>query len=162
MAFDLSYFDLLYFTGRRVRLTPKGAAKLLVPITVIYGLILKLVEFPGSEPRVIVEFLTPDGEIISGIYALEDVETLPVTTEQLREDLLERKVRFPRSSGIGIAFPPDATDDAVIKDACWARGKVSLIVWVRTDGVHPDAPFVTPADFTQCELVMRVTRSDTG
>lgn len=151
----------LYFAGKRVRLTPIGAAKLQVPVTVIYGLILKLIDVPGFDPKVLVEFETLTGDIISGLYHPEDLEGLPIVEDELKKDLMGRRVHFPRSSGIGISFPPDATDYGIIADVRWKDGKVKLVVHVETDGQHPDAPFVTPADFSQCDLLLRRRMTDT-
>lgn len=152
----------LYFTGRRVRLKPKGAAKLLVPISVLYGLVIRFVEFPPVAPKILVEFETRMGETLTRFYALDDLEALPVNETELREDLLGRRVHFPRSSGIGIVFPPDASDEGIIKGVRWSDGKVGLIVWVIQKGKRHDTPFVTVVDFSQCDLVPSFTENETG
>ena len=154
--------DPIYFTGRRVRLTPIGTAKLLVPVMALHGLVLRCVALPGQLPMILVEFMVPGGRHVLGTYAPEDLEVVSVSDTQLREDLLGRRVYFPQRFGIDITFPPDTKARGVIKGVRWEDGEVKLIVWVEQGDTRKGVFFVTPTDFTQCDLVFADTRDDTG
>lgn len=162
MTQALSPLSLLYFEGRRIRLTPRGAVKLRVPVTVIYGMVLDLIALPGRKPRVFAEFETPEGGFVTGLYDPEDLEPLPFDETELRRDLLGRSVCFPRGSVIGIAFPEGAADRGVITGVHRTGGKTTLVVRVSCEDAVSDAPFVTPMDFTQCWLVVKDAKVGTG
>ncbi|MEK7546263.1 MAG: hypothetical protein AAB554_04275 [Patescibacteria group bacterium] len=164
-----------YTPGRRVRIKDEAAAarRDKVPDGVTEGLILKVIPLPSTSASDIpgfdsfgveVEIETSPGLFDSLIVSTDDVEFGPLSLDQLRRDLWRRIVNFPRSSGIGIDFPPGAADDGVIDDVRFrsdALGRpTDLVASVRVP-VDPDKNpegidvFCTDADFIQCVLRAR-------
>jgi|GEM_PF-2105930 len=166
-----------YTPGRRVRLKDEAAVarRDKVPEGVTEGLILKVIPLPStscSDSELLaaftfgieVEIEVSPGQYDSLIVATSDVELEPLSLDHLRRDLWRRSVNFPRSQGIGIAFPLGADDDGVIDDAHYRsdeRGRhTDLVVSLRVP-VDPDKNpdglnvFCVDADFIQCVLLLR-------
>lgn len=137
---DRPFYVPLFFPGRRVRV--KGGPT---------GLVLRAIPV-GTGLRIEVETAGGAGPSLR-LHDIAELELLPADEETLRRDLVGRRVRFPRSSGIGIAFPPNATDDGVITLVRFEDGQPKLVVHVDCEGT--DVKFVTPCDFRQCDLVPR-------
>ena len=166
-----------YTPGRRVRLKDEAAAarRDKVPQGVTEGLILKVIPLPSTASSeselptgfsfgIEVEIETAPGLFDSLIVATSDVELEPLSLDELRRTLWRRTVNFPRSRGIGIAFPPGASDYGVIDDARFVADDggrlMDLVVSLRVP-VDPAANpqglnvFYVDADFIQCVLLMR-------
>jgi len=167
-----------YTPGRRVRLKDHAAAgrRDKVPEGVMEGLILKVVPLPLPPDRPVgetvhrdtfgieVEIEVAPDRFDSLILGTDDVELDPLSLEKLRADLWHRSVNFPRSTGIGIDFPPGAGDYGVIDDARFRKDGedrlMDLVVSLRVP-VDPDAnpnginTFYVEADFIQCVLLIR-------
>ncbi len=162
-----------YTPGRRVRLTDAAAEarRDKVPHGPIEGLILKVVPLPSRSETVPidtfgveVEYEPSPGTFDSFIAGTDEVELEPLSESRLRADLWRRMVNFPRSSGIGIDFPPGASDYGVIDDARFRKDDegihMDLHVSLRV-AVDPAANpsgidvFYVEADFIQCVLLLR-------
>jgi hypothetical protein len=165
-----------YTPGRRVRLKDAAAAarRDKVPEGVSEGLILKVVPLPSTSELVVdwpigveIEIETAPGEFDSLIVGTGDVVLEPLSIDRIRSDLWHREVDFPRSSGIGIDFPPGAGDKGVIDDARFRRDDedrtTDLVVSLRV-AVDPEQHprgvnvFYVEADFIQCVLTLRTKR----
>ncbi len=164
-----------YTPGRRVRIKDEAAEarRDRVPEGVSEGLILKVVPLPSPSDVVVtdaygveVEFETASGAFDSAIFGTDDIELEPLSESRLRDDLWRRTVNFPRSSGIGIDFPPGASDYGVIDDAHFRKDDdgpyqdlyVSLRVPVDPAlNPHGITVFHVEADFIQCVLLLRKT-----
>lgn len=165
-----------YTPGRRVRLKDEAAAarRDKVPEGVTGGLILKVIPLPSVSELVVdwpfgveVEIETAPGEFDSLIVGTGDIDLEPLTIERIRSDLWHREVDFPRSSGIGIDFPPGAADKGVIDDARFRRDdedrSTDLVVSLRV-AVDPEQHprgvnvFYVEADFIQCVLMLRTKK----
>jgi len=167
-----------YTPGRRVRLKDHAAAarRDKVPEGVTEGLILKVVPLPLPPDRAVgdsvqrdhfgveVEIETEPGRFDSLILDTDDVQLDPLSIERLRADLWHREVNFPRSTAIGIDFPPGAGDNGVIDDARFRKDDedrlLDLVVSLRVPvdpAVHPQGitVFYVEADFIQCVLLLR-------
>lgn len=162
-----------YVPGRRVRIKDEAAAarRDKVPEGVTEGLILKVVPLPSPSDTLVteafgieVEFESSPGAFDSLILPTDAVELEPLSIDRLRLDLWHRVVNFPRSSGIGIEFPPGAADNGVIDDVNFrpnGPGRLTdLVVSIRVPidpDEHPDGltVFYVDADFIQCVLTIR-------
>ena len=162
-----------YTPGRRVRLTDEAAASRRdkVPEGVAEGLILKVVPLPSTSELLVdwpigleIEFEPAPGAVDSMIVGTGEVVLEPLSIERIRADLLGRTVDFPRSRGIGIEFPPGASDKGVIEDARFRPADderaTDLVVSLRVavdPAVHPEGHdrFRVEADFIQCVLLLR-------
>lgn len=162
-----------YVPGRRVRLKDGFAASRRdrVPEGVTEGLILKVVPLPSTDgPMAVdvfgveVEIETAPGAFDAIIVPMDELELLPLSLDELRRALWRRSVHFPRSTAIGIEFPPGSGDYGVIDGARWRAdpddGLEDLVVSLRV-AVDPLANpnginvFYVDADFIQCVLLMR-------
>jgi hypothetical protein len=167
-----------YMPGRRVRLKDHAAAarRDKVPEGVEVGIILNVVPLPLPPDRPVgetihrdtfginVEIETAPGQFDSLILRTEDVEPEPIALDQIRNDLWHREVNFPRSTAIGIDFPPGAGDYGVIDDVRFRRDDedrlMDLVVALRVavdPAANPDGinTFYVEADFIQCLLLQR-------
>lgn len=166
----------VYTPGRRVTFLPEAvAAKGGVPAGVMEGVILKLIPLAQTAEPIIATLPLPDAFGVeieyrgpNGLDAMvlptEAVAFLPSDEDRLRAELLGRRVNFPRSSGIGIDFPPGAADDGIIVDIGYRDapcGKaLDRVVTIDipidpSESVDGDTVFRTEADFTQCQLMLR-------
>lgn len=145
--------ETVYLPGRPVRLRQRGTRPPGVPWSDVEGIILKAIEMPDGTIQVYVE---TDVQccIPPRLVGKDEVDLLEVNEEILRKNLSGRRVHFPRSSGIGIVFPPGASDYADILAVNYRDAKLSLslgVEYVRDNGqkgVH-----LVLADFSQCDLV---------
>lgn len=104
---------------------------------------------------VLVEFPVGDRWDMA-VFSPSEIEPQPIDHDALERELVGRVVSFPRSSGIGIAFPSGASDLGVIAAARHEHGWIRLTVAVDVAG--RETPFITAADFTQCTLKIRDTK----
>jgi len=166
----------VYTPGRRVRFLPEAlATRERMPAGVTEGVILKLLPLAKTQETILphvslpdpygveVEIETPGGRDTM-VFRTEEVAFLPSDEEELRRELVGRSVNFPRSSGIGIDFPPGAADDGIIVGIGYRDDPtgmaldriVSLEIPVDPT-LNPDGEtlFRTVADFTQCQLMRK-------
>jgi hypothetical protein len=153
MGTERTLLQRIYPTGMRVRLLPSGTAKLRIPRACLYGLIIKAIECLDRRIEILVELEKPDGTFASAFFDQGDFDPLPMEEALLRADLDGRKVHFPRSSGIGIDFPPGASDYGTICGVNLVGDEVKLALVVEAEGAL--GPSIILADFTQCDLLPR-------
>lgn len=174
-----------YTPGRRLRFKPEAdAVREKVPAGAVEGLLLKVLPLPqyassplgdeGVEPPSMRLYaleieIANAGGYDTVVLGVDDVEMDPFDLDRLRSELLHRTVNFPRSSGIGIAFPEGASDYGVIEDVQLAdegedaMSRVTLSLRVAVDPAANPAgidEFRTQADFTQCVLLLRRSSRD--
>lgn len=173
-----------YTPGRKVRFKPDAQAVMdKVPPGIEGGTILQILPLPASAPAVPpslsselvrdplplpafaveIEFDAEDAPD-SVVLGLDDVELETLSLDALLAELWHREVRFARSSGIGIAFPPGASDDGLIEHVRFRRdeaGRQTDLALSLSIPVDPEKNpeginvFYAEADFTQCQLRRR-------
>ncbi len=153
---DLPLAQKLYPAGCRVRFMQGARDKVPILAHVAEGLLLKAIEFPERNFSLVVEYPVGGGQWDSHTFEPCDIEMTALDEAHLAQDLVGRTVHFPRSSGIGIKFPAGASDYGLIESAHCHDGIVRFVLRIAVAGT--DAPFITFADFSQCDLLPRAAK----
>ena len=150
MSLMKKLIETVYFPGRPVRVSVGASRPPGVPNTLHDGIVLKAIEVPGQSIRLFVE-TDRSCQTPPKIYDQEDVELLEVDEGILRKNLYGRKVYFLPNSDIWTQLPKNALDHGRICGVSYINCRLTISIVVEVKGAP--APFVTPIDLTQCDLV---------